>query len=257
MLFMNPSFNFTFYRTTMSLRPCTPRMCWRTRTARWSAPPYTSTSAPSATTPGTRWAAGTNGSNISNLNSLPISGPHRQTLSLQSWLSQKTNGAGGNLESLQVAYYYLSSHTFLSFLNLRRFIIPDPPSPRPRRRRSFSTAGPGPWWAAPGTTRGWAPPPHPHSSLITPPLPPRPWCLQTPPATSPTPPPPPTAATPALFVNSNKFNSNQSTININNCRLTRILSMRTSLSSYNSQVERHRKSSNIKIISSCILLILF
>ena len=42
--------------------------------------------------------------------STSISGPHCQTLSLQSRLTQKTNRAGGNLESLQV-------FSFFSFVN--------------------------------------------------------------------------------------------------------------------------------------------
>ena len=161
------------------------------------------------------------------------------------------------LAEIWKAYRYF--HSFLCQSSLRP-IIADLQSLSPRRCQSFSTAGPSPWWAAPSTTRGWAPPPPPPSSSTTPPpRPPRPWCRQTPLATSPTPPPQPTAATQALSVNSNKFNNSQSINTSNNStsnyRLTRVLSMRTSLSSYNTQVKRHRKSSNIKIISSCILLI--
>ena len=51
-------YNTQYGRTTTSLRRCTRPTCWRTRTARWSAPRSTSTSAPSATTPATRWAQG-------------------------------------------------------------------------------------------------------------------------------------------------------------------------------------------------------
>ena len=127
MLFMNPSFNFTFYRTTMSLRLCTPPMCWRTRTARWSAPPSTSTSAPSATTPGTRWAAATMQQWSAHLTLSLVTGPHCQTLSLQSRLAQKTNRASGNLESLQV-FSYISIQNPHSDCYSRS---PKPPSPPP------------------------------------------------------------------------------------------------------------------------------
>ena len=43
-------------------------------------------------------------SRVSTLSLIP--GPHRQTLSLQSGLTQKTNRAGGNLESLQVFSFF-------------------------------------------------------------------------------------------------------------------------------------------------------
>ena len=78
----------------------------------------------------------------------PISGPHCQTLSLQSRLTQKTNRAGGNLESLQVFSFF--SLTIPSL----RAIIADLLSLCPRRCQSFSTAGPSLWWEAPNTTQG-------------------------------------------------------------------------------------------------------